>query len=229
MVDQAARTTHVPMTRASPAQARVLLIGPRDGLGVDPTDALRGHRLVVHGPVWPTRFVLDAHARPFDAAIIDVDAGHIGYNLVLQLAEAAAPCRSVILGSNLDRASVREAFLAGVVACLRKPVDSRVLAAALRRAVDATRVMRRCIDDAEVSMTAMEIGSDTSVDLSVLTRRESEILELVMEGRSTRDMAGHLSVSERTVKFHVSNVLRKLGVDSRLSLLAKLRHRRDAW
>ena len=121
---------------------------------------------------------------------------------------------------------MREAFLAGVVACLRKPVEARVLEGAVHRAVDATLVMRRCIQDAAVSMAAMETPSCPH-DTSMLTPREQEILELLTHGRSTRSMAQALDVSQRTVKFHVSNVLRKLGADSRISLLAKLR--RTSW
>jgi DNA-binding NarL/FixJ family response regulator len=228
MDDHAARAIAVSMIDAPPAAATVLLIGRPDTLGFDAAELLDNYPFTVSGPVSPTRFGLDAHTGPFDAAIVDVDAGDLAYDFVLQLAEAAAPCRSVVLGSQLDRTSVREAFLAGVVACLRKPVDSRVLAASLRRAVDATRVMRRCIEDAEPGMTPMKTGGDPFIDLSILTRRETEIVELIMQGRSTRKMAQQLRVSERTIKFHVSNVLRKLGVASRLSLLAKLRHR-EAW
>ncbi|MBN1262587.1 MAG: response regulator transcription factor, partial [Anaerolineae bacterium] len=48
-----------------------------------------------------------------------------------------------------------------------------------------------------------------------LTPREEEILALMVKGLTNRDIAEHLIVSESTVKFHVSNVLSKLGVSSR--------------
>jgi DNA-binding NarL/FixJ family response regulator len=219
MDDPATRTTNLSSTL--PTGARVLLIGLPDA-----NLPLRSHPVHVHGPVWPRRLDLELEAGPFDAAIVDVDAGPVAYDYVLQLGEAMAPCRCVLLGSHLDRATVREAFLTGVVACLRKPVHSRALVGALRRAIDATRMMRRCIDEADHDQTATS-ETERGVDLAMLTPREAEILELVMEGRSTRKMAQHLSVSERTVKFHVSNVLRKLGAESRISLLAKMR--RETW
>lgn len=240
--DQAARVTY-PFVRettptwppraekpdAAAAPPSVLLVGREETLGSDLSETLRATPCALYGPIWPPRIQLQPlSGRAFDAAIVDVDAGDDAFDVVLQLAEAEKPCRCIVLSSQLDRATVRDAFLAGVVACLRKPVDRRVFEAALHRAIDATRVMRGCIDAADASMTVMASSNDAGVDLSVLTRREAEILALLTEGRSTRAMAEHLRVAERTVKFHVSNVLRKLGAASRISLLAKLR-RRDAW
>jgi DNA-binding NarL/FixJ family response regulator len=54
-----------------------------------------------------------------------------------------------------------------------------------------------------------------SASLPGLTRREAEILELVSEGYSNRLMARKLWVTEQTVKFHLSNIYRKLGVANR--------------
>ena len=48
-----------------------------------------------------------------------------------------------------------------------------------------------------------------------LSRRETEILELVAEGLSTADMARRLWVTKQTVKFHLGNIYRKLGVSNR--------------
>ena len=48
-----------------------------------------------------------------------------------------------------------------------------------------------------------------------LTDREAEVLRLVASGAANRRIARHLSVTEQTVKFHLSNVYRKLGVSNR--------------
>jgi len=57
----------------------------------------------------------------------------------------------------------------------------------------------------------------------VLTQREREVAGLVAGGASTRDVAGALFVSPRTVELHLTNVYRKLAVDSRAELAAALR------
>jgi len=57
-----------------------------------------------------------------------------------------------------------------------------------------------------------------------LTRRQHEILELLVQGKSNRDIAAVLDLSENTVKVHVAGVFQKLGVHSRTAaLLAGLR------
>jgi DNA-binding NarL/FixJ family response regulator len=56
--------------------------------------------------------------------------------------------------------------------------------------------------------------------LRQLTPRESEILALIAGGSSTRQVASRLVISEKTVKTHVQNILRKLGAASRLEAAA---------
>jgi DNA-binding NarL/FixJ family response regulator len=51
--------------------------------------------------------------------------------------------------------------------------------------------------------------------LGVLTAREKEVLMLVAEGQSNRDIALHLDISERTARSHVSHLLTKMGLTSR--------------
>lgn len=54
------------------------------------------------------------------------------------------------------------------------------------------------------------------------TPRESQIVDLVMYGRSTKDIAGSLGITQRTVKFHMSNILSKTGADGRRELVKAL-------
>ena len=55
-----------------------------------------------------------------------------------------------------------------------------------------------------------------------LTRREREVAALVARGRANRQVAEELSLSERTVETHVRNVLKKLGLKSRVQLAERL-------
>ena len=52
-----------------------------------------------------------------------------------------------------------------------------------------------------------------------LSRREREVLQAVLDNLSNKEIAGQLNISERTAKFHVSNLLAKFGVQRRADLI----------
>lgn len=56
----------------------------------------------------------------------------------------------------------------------------------------------------------------------ILTPREREIFNLLIKNQSTRDIAKTLGISEKTVRNHISNVIQKLGVDSRIQAVFEL-------
>jgi DNA-binding NarL/FixJ family response regulator len=53
----------------------------------------------------------------------------------------------------------------------------------------------------------------------VLTSREMEIMTLLIKGMSSKDMANDLFISKRTVEFHVSNLMEKFHVNTRMALI----------
>ncbi|WP_050635621.1 helix-turn-helix domain-containing protein [Candidatus Stoquefichus sp. SB1] len=57
---------------------------------------------------------------------------------------------------------------------------------------------------------------------SLLTKREKEIFTLLTKSQSTRQIADSLCISEKTVRNHISNVIQKLGVDSRIQAVLEL-------
>jgi len=76
--------------------------------------------------------------------------------------------------------------------------------------------------------TARPESRDADSGLGALTDREREVLALVTEGRTNRQIAGRLYISEKTVSVHVSNVLAKLGVRSRTEAAALSRREAEA-
>jgi DNA-binding NarL/FixJ family response regulator len=169
----------------------------------------------------------------FDAAIIDIELpdGN-GINVVGALQGMTSPSASVLMGDDVDDGIVRVAMLVGVCACLRKPLRPELLQAAALHAVDSTRLWRRCLAAVPGERDARRVAEGRrppkfgpeDVRNAELTPREHEVLALLLEGYSNQRMASSLGVTKRTVKYHVTNVLRKLGARSRISLLAS--HRR---
>ncbi|MET9678645.1 helix-turn-helix domain-containing protein [Streptomyces coeruleorubidus] len=68
----------------------------------------------------------------------------------------------------------------------------------------------------KVYATVTRVTHDSIVALGLLTNREREVLSLLADGPSNRAMARQLNIAERTVKAHLTNLMRKLGVESRL-------------
>lgn len=56
----------------------------------------------------------------------------------------------------------------------------------------------------------------------ILTPREKEVFELLIKNNSTKEIAKNLGISEKTVRNHISNVIQKLGVDSRIQAVFEL-------
>lgn len=56
----------------------------------------------------------------------------------------------------------------------------------------------------------------------ILTPRERQIFNLLIQNYSTKDIARELGISEKTVRNHISNVIQKLGVDSRMQAIFEL-------
>jgi DNA-binding NarL/FixJ family response regulator len=114
---------------------------------------------------------------------------------------------------------VFEALRAGASGFLLKDAPAEELAAAIRvvaagESLLAPGVTRRVIDAFVRRDSPPTAGPDPR--LAVLTPRELEVLSLLARGRSNRDIAETLFVSEGTTKTHVSNVLTKLGLRDRV-------------
>jgi DNA-binding NarL/FixJ family response regulator len=119
------------------------------------------------------------------------------------------PDLKVIVLSMSDELDVINAALsAGAVAFVVKKAHPDDLAVAVRQAYEHSIYLPGWAADSNGGMTAPAAHPD-------LTRRELEILRLVAEGHSNAELAKMLWVTEQTVKFHLSNVYRKLGVSNR--------------
>ena len=63
--------------------------------------------------------------------------------------------------------------------------------------------------------------------MSLLTKREKEIFSLLLKTKTTKEIASNLRISEKTVRNHISNVIQKLGVNSRSSAIIELLKSKD--
>ena len=144
-----------------------------------------------------------------------------GVTAIRRIREAYPATQIIALTSFSEEKLVADAMQAGAIGYLFKNATVDELAAAIRAArvglptlaPEATRVLiRRAVQPSAP-------GYD-------LTDRERAVLRLLVEGRSNPEIADRLSVSRSTVKTHVSHILEKLGVGSRLEAVTlAIRHK----
>ena len=71
--------------------------------------------------------------------------------------------------------------------------------------------------------TTQDLESEGKMrEKSILTKREKEVFLLLVENKTTKDIALELGISEKTVRNHISNVMQKLGVKGRASAVVEL-------
>lgn len=120
----------------------------------------------------------------------------------------------IVLTSFADDDKIFPAIQAGATGYLMKDVSPQDLAKAIRMARDGEPLLHP--DIARRLMTEVARGTRGASDgIERLTEREVEVLKLVARGRSNKEIARDLTLSEKTVKTHVSNILQKLDLADR--------------
>jgi len=135
------------------------------------------------------------------------------------LRERQCASRVLVLTSATDHASAAAAVRAGAAGVVYKDVDPDALVRAIRAVHDGHLLF------APEAAGSLLRSASWSRGLEALTGREREVLAELAQGRSNREIARALHVSEKTVKAHVSSVLAKLGVQDRTqAALFAVRH-----
>jgi DNA-binding NarL/FixJ family response regulator len=144
-----------------------------------------------------------------DVVLLDLKLpGMDGVQVLAQLPGEPREPRVLILTSATEPAWAERAMRAGASGVVYKDIDPDALVRAIRSVHDGNVLLA-----ARAAGSLRERGPYGSIDS--LTAREREVLTLIADGRSNREIARGLNVSEKTVKAHVSSVLAKLGVQDR--------------
>lgn len=163
---------------------------------------------------------IDAAARlDPDVVLMDIAMpGLGGIEAALEMKKQGRRARILILSQYEDREYVRRLLKAGVSGYVLKKSAGAELANAIRAVHRGGLVL-----DPEVARTAMEEGGPAApgeVDpYDSLTDREKQVLKLVAEGRSNKEVAEVLGISVRTAMSHREHVMEKLGLHNRTELV----------
>ena len=172
-----------------------------------------------------TALALAAEHAP-DVILLDLKLpGMDGIAVLGELRARESTARVLVLTSATDPASASLAVRSGAAGVLYKDVDPD----ALVRAIGSVHDGHLLLASEAAGPLVRSAGAWGPGTLDALTSREREVLAELAKGRSNREIARALGVSEKTVKAHVSSVLAKLGVQDRTqAALLAVRHERGA-
>ena len=149
--------------------------------------------------------------------------GVSGVDALPGLKEAAPQSRVVMLTVSEDQQDLAAALRGGARGYLLKTVDSEVLAAAIVRAVRGeSTVSPEMTGKLVTAFQSLQGGAEPPAPepdpdpIHSLSPREREILALIAQGASNKEVARDLGIAEATVKIHVQHILRKLNLSSRV-------------
>jgi DNA-binding NarL/FixJ family response regulator len=168
---------------------------------------------------------LAPRVRP-DLLLLDIDLpGMSGIEAVRELAPRLPETKVVMLTVSTDRRDLLEAMRHGAAGYLTKDLTGDALLRAVRGVPRGDLAMSR--KHAALVVEHLQRGGGTgpaSNEVSgLLSSREHDVLRLLAEGLTDREIAGALAISPRTVESHVSSVLRKLGVRNRAEAAQRYR------
>ena len=197
---------------------RVVATGLALALGADPalevigvTDSVAGAAAVA-GDRRPDVIVCDFHL-----------ADGTGADVARRVREPAPGPRVLVLSADMDDAAVRAAVEAGVAGYLEKTVDEQRLVEAVHRVAAGetlipTATLVRLVAGRDAGRH-QEMERERMV--RALTPREREVLALLAEGLDSKTLARRLGISLSTARWHVQQVIEKLGTHSKLEAVAR--------
>jgi DNA-binding NarL/FixJ family response regulator len=151
-----------------------------------------------------------------DIALIDLELPPSGGVEAVKLLSELCSTHMIVWSFAPTREAVLAAVRAGADGYLRKEISPTGLVRSLRGIVNGEAPLSRDLATLMIdAIHGLEERDRTRERLSVLSLREREILEYVALGARNRQIAASLTISEFTVKRHMQNIHKKLGVDSR--------------
>lgn len=153
-------------------------------------------------------------AKP-DVVLIDLELPEMnGVQAIERLAQTAPQTRLIVFTAYDTEEKIADALRAGAKGYLLKGASADRIGRAIRDVHAGGSALEPRVAS---RLVARLRGASPS---TALTSREREVLRLISQGQSNRQIAKRLSITERTVKYHVGSILNKLGADNRAQAVA---------
>ena len=184
------------------------------------------HRLVLHALTTRAQLLARALSLAPGTVLLDLDLGDLGSGLPLIQPMTAAGTNVVVVTASSDRASWGEALALGAKRVHSKGAPLAEVVATIRRSLDGLPIGRADERQELIHEWRHQLAQkhEERGRFTELTRREAEVLALLMEGHQVAEIAQACFVQESTVRTQVKAILAKLQVSSQLAAVG-LAHR----
>jgi two-component system, NarL family, nitrate/nitrite response regulator NarL len=165
-----------------------------------------------------------------DVLMLDVNLpGLSGVQVLRELAKARTECRVILLNASLDRAQVLEVLRLGARGLVTKNTTVSLMLKSIRTVMAGQYwIGRESVSDLIGCLVPQRPGEQAAPSRrnSELSGRELQIVAAVVAGYGNKEIAARLSLSEHTVKHHLSSIFDKFGVTNRLEVaLFAIKHK----
>ena len=150
-----------------------------------------------------------------DVVVMDISMPDLnGVEATRSIVEGKSHARVVALSMHATNRYIAEMFRAGARAYVLKDCEFDELASAIRTVMSGKTYVSPAIADVVVDNYVRPGEGDQGGAFSLLTRREREVLQLLAEGKPTKQIGGTLHISPKTVEAHRLRIMEKLGIDN---------------
>ena len=150
-----------------------------------------------------------------DVVVMDISMPELnGIEATRQIIKHYPSVKVIALSMHSSKNFIMEMFKAGASAYLLKDCEFEELVSAIRTVVTNKKYISPSISDVVVENYVYSTDDKKDSAFSILTTREREILQLLTEGKSTKQIAKKLHVSPKTVEAHRLNMMNKLKLES---------------
>lgn len=159
-------------------------------------------------------------AMEVDLVVVDISLEDgSGLDLIKRLKTELSGPRALVVSMHDENLFADRALRAGAVGYLSKDIDPSELIAGIRKALAGEVVLSGAMTSKLLMRAVHGVDVGPVSPITALSDRELEIYELIGRGKTTREVAGALSISIKTVETHQANIKAKLGVKNANELL----------